>query len=388
MRFINLGTFIDVNGIPSETIVPARDVEGRNHSCLLSFLNADISDAGRECGRYIASVLSGDDHGVPNAAYDAFSSLHPWFSINAANTSSYLNRVFAHVARNGSRSMDGQRRIMRNLYAPRGLDSMCDADYWLYADEMIPLFDSSIGKDCDAGTASSAFLAGIQKRLFSAAVLLLDGSSPSLEGLSARNRIELYGDIFDCGRSGLISCAGVERSYGYSRSTAGLTLYASSDFSGDGDPLSRSSLLKALDEVSSDPSAIPFPIAEAAKVLGPANDAKPVVNEVLSPRSVEDLLLDEIFCLFHSGTMFRRAADGKFIIPGNTGAVAGSTAGADMEKIRAMYRNAYKSHHRRIAYGTMTKEMFSAWAAEAKEMMKKTAEGAVSVNEFSMWLRI
>ncbi len=53
--------------------------------------------------------------------------------------------------------------------------------------------------------------------------------------------------------------------------------------------------------------------------------------------------------------------------------------------IRA-YKRAYKTNYARIAYGLMTKEDFTAWSRQAREMRDKCVAGEISLEDFDAWL--
>ncbi len=50
------------------------------------------------------------------------------------------------------------------------------------------------------------------------------------------------------------------------------------------------------------------------------------------------------------------------------------------------YTKSYKTHNARIRYGTMTREQFAAWSAEARAMRDKCVSGKIPLDEFQDWL--
>ena len=51
------------------------------------------------------------------------------------------------------------------------------------------------------------------------------------------------------------------------------------------------------------------------------------------------------------------------------------------------YNRAYKTHNARIRYGTMTKDEFRIWAAEAKRLRNACQSGDISLDFFEAWLK-
>lgn len=50
------------------------------------------------------------------------------------------------------------------------------------------------------------------------------------------------------------------------------------------------------------------------------------------------------------------------------------------------YTKSYKTHNARIRYGTMTREQFAAWSAEARAMRDKCVSGEIPLDELQDWL--
>ena len=55
--------------------------------------------------------------------------------------------------------------------------------------------------------------------------------------------------------------------------------------------------------------------------------------------------------------------------------------------ITRAYNRAYKTHNARIRYGTMTREEFNAWTAEAKRYRDACQTGEISLEAFEEWLK-
>ena len=55
--------------------------------------------------------------------------------------------------------------------------------------------------------------------------------------------------------------------------------------------------------------------------------------------------------------------------------------------ITRAYNRAYKTHNARIRYGTMTREEFNAWTAEAKKHRDACQNGEISLEAFEAWLK-
>ncbi len=55
--------------------------------------------------------------------------------------------------------------------------------------------------------------------------------------------------------------------------------------------------------------------------------------------------------------------------------------------ITRAYNRAYKTHNARIRYGTMTREEFNAWTAEAKKHRDACQNGEISLEAFEEWLK-
>ena len=55
--------------------------------------------------------------------------------------------------------------------------------------------------------------------------------------------------------------------------------------------------------------------------------------------------------------------------------------------ITRAYNRAYKTHNARIRYGTMTREEFNAWTAEAKKHRDACQAGEISLEAFEAWLK-
>lgn len=55
--------------------------------------------------------------------------------------------------------------------------------------------------------------------------------------------------------------------------------------------------------------------------------------------------------------------------------------------ITRAYNRAYKTHNARIRYGTMTREEFKDWVAEAKHLRNACQSGDIALDRFEKWLK-
>ena len=95
MQYINTGMAFYPDGTPYEVIIPIRKLMDKQHVNMLHFLNADIRPLEDRVSAYIREIKGGARYDVPDAVYREFSVLHPYYSLNKANVSIFLNRVFA-----------------------------------------------------------------------------------------------------------------------------------------------------------------------------------------------------------------------------------------------------------------------------------------------------
>lgn len=372
MRYIDLGQAADQDGDVFPVIVPEKNIFRKGHTSLFSFLNADLASLGSAMESYFDSGFPSVDE--TDALFDRISSLHPWFSMNGANTSALMNRAAAAYA--CVRFPDSRASFLERFYVSRGVGS-CSPGYWFGEDPF--RYEPAPGEP-----VLDRPLLSIQQRLREMAVILLDHASPALSDASPRERLALYGLLHqDADYRGFVRAAGMSSSYGCAQTSPERRLGAVLDFSDEDEEISFERFCADVSRLSEDPS-YPAPVIRGVlSGLGELGSRR-AFDEILSPRSLFGLLSFEIFEMYQNGEHIRRGPDGMFPVPDTNDAPTEGTISE--EEIRALYRKAYKTHFSRIRYGIMTKQEFSAWKKEAKEMFKKTVNGEISVGEFAMYL--
>lgn len=375
MRYFNLGLLADPDGGCSTVIVPDSEMIPKGHRHLLSFLNADIDPLEQQVRNHIINTEKGRGDGALDAAYGELYALHPWFSKNPANASTFLNRIFAGCAKKKHASSKKQASFFSALFASRGLGA-CNAAYWINMDGGQP-----------AGTEEApltASLSAAQRELKEMAVFLVDSSTTALSGLSPYKKIALYGLI--PGRKmkegtmdSFVKTAGMDYAFGHVQGVFERSASAKIDFSEDGSLSSPSSIMADAEAVLDNPAADAPSFMEV--ISGLDNKQRSATDEILKPASLPDLLSFEIWEMFKKGEHVERYPSGGFAVPENTG-----DAHDFNERVRDAYKKAYKAHHARIRYGMMNKEQLGEWTNAAKEMKEKVLGGEVPFDEFVSFL--
>lgn len=383
MQYINTGMTLDRDGTPYDVVVPLRKIMDTQHINLLRFLNADIQGVEERTMGYIKDISNGARYEVQDSLYRGFSVLHPYFSLNEANISAFLNRSFACLISASWTQEKKKEEMMTALYASRGLDAECAVHYWLYDDPQ------KFTTDEDIKISPLHWLKVLQKEIKMAAVLLLDNSTSALAGTSPYKRSALYGAVSSDGfggpSDGFIRLGNMAFTYGSVQGTDARTLSAQLDFADEGDILTIDGLLADTESFMDNPSAETPSLSAALSCLG--DNGRIRMDEILLPTSLENLLQYEIKEMFAAGMTLKRDSTGKFIIPKDSTGAQTKTESLE-QSLQREYRKAYKTHHRRVAMGILTKDQLGTWVGEAKEMQRKVLDGEITLNEFVMWLKM
>ena len=379
MRYVYIGKYIGENPDAADAfpvIYPEQALCDKAHGNLFHFLNADLFPLESRLTQYAFSVSSGGAKPQLDTFYEEFGNLHPYFQNNPANVSMLLNRAFASVITGTGLDNKRLRRLMRKLYAPRGISGVCDADHWL---------KNAMPEDACSGRARGCLSSLIrdQSRLRRMAVFLLDNGTASISAFPPNTRLGLYGLCADMGSywdiDGFIPVSTMKIMYG--RVTGGELMDKGQYNIPDRDALDRE--VFALER---DPSFSAPLVSKTAKMI--ASSPRAVMDEVLYPSSLFDLLSFEIAEMYRHSEQICREKDGTFPVEKPEDYIADLSDKSMLDKeIKDVYRKAYKTHYARIKYGTMTREQFDSWAVSAREMKDRALRREIFLSDFSKWLK-
>lgn len=377
MRYVNIGQYISEDRGALTMIYPLQSLCDREHGNLMHFLNADLSSMETQLQQYADNVISGCADPCPDGFYGMIADLHPYFQINPANISILLNTAFARIIAAKGFNRNKTKKLMRRLFAPRGLSPVCDEGSWL---------DGAAGGIMEGfGGGCLASFRKDQDTLRKMAVFFLDKGTKALSSFPPNTRLCLYGLCVDdgdpFGAGGFVQVSDMKIMYGRVTGSGSGAKDQVPLESLRADGLGEEAAMLVLDPDS------PAPLLSRSAGMIPSSP-KAMLDEILCPPSFFALLSLEIGEMYRHGETFSRNADGSFPAEKPGGVIADiSEASSLKDTIREIYRKAYKTHHHRITYGTMTQEQFDLWLKAAREMKKKALNKTISLSEFSMWLK-
>jgi hypothetical protein len=151
----------------------------------------------------------------------------------------------------------------------------------------------------------------------------------------------------------------------------------------------------------------PYPVVPPTNRLAQGN--RPLgLFEVLYPESLNDILRFLTAHYLNSDVSFRECKNcGRFFaVSGMSKAEYCTRTAYDSEKtcrqigsmriyekkksenpISRIYTTAYKTHNARIRYGLMTREQFSEWSVQAREMRDRCFAGKITLSALETWLK-
>ena len=386
--YLNIGMSFDSSGadyveLPEEEIVPV------THEYLFNALDADLNRLEAYAQNYMACLDNGidPDKAIMQRIREEFSSLHPFYRACPANATVTINKAFASfIKRKYPESAEAQKTAMAKVLEVKYLHQT-DVAYWL--DNVVTSPTEQIFSE----------LFRVQEDIRRWVFIVLDNTNPDLAKLTSIQRNGLYSLVYGNAYTPLLETK-VQKStqLPYNVRLLGINM--------DFDEQYEQAVLQGFRQMQEMPTGTPECIKElindAANMTGDCE----IHTYVLE--TLEDLLKYEVYGMTQAEKRIKRCKNcGRYFVvdKGNMEYCDRIAAGetkpcSEIGKSRtyeqkiakggtamALYRKAYKTHFARIRSGTMTREQFEAWKAEATDKRQEVESGILDMDEYATWLK-
>jgi hypothetical protein len=391
--FLNLGMVFDYNNT-DYVIVKEEKMIPKTHEYLFRFLEADISRIETYAQSYLGCIdaehpensVTGDATILQRMMEELFA-IHPFFATVPANASAEINAAFAgYIKKQFLDNEELQIRLLSLLCTDQYL-GVKNVEHWL---EMAPLMEDHV----------FGSLFHLQKSISTWIFMTLDNTNPDLAKLSSKSRIGLYGLLYSGEYMPIL------------KSHMELNILRPQSFSGFGagldfDEKATFAVYESISKMQSTP-ALPAPDCIQALLTAAEQITEDCERRTYVTETLEDLLKLEVYGMAREDIRIKRCKNcGRYFIleKGNLEYCDRIAAGetkpcSEIGKTRtyeqritggnsamALYRKAYKTHFARIKSGSMTREEFDLWKAEATEKRKLAESSKLDFNEYAAWLK-
>lgn len=378
---------IDPVYVNMDRLIPA------NHSCLLQFIEYDLSKAEKPLIEYLSCIDSGKEprKHLLLTAMSELQQMHPYFLICRENAAFLLNCIFAGYIMRHCSDMDELEQ--KNLFM-----KVCVSDYSLFTDPD-NIFDNKI----DSGEDHVLdYLYNLQYDIRLWVMLTLDDTNPELARLDRQRRSVLYSHVAMKNEYNPVFSIEVEFSTSMPKKLKAKS--AEWDFNED----LYDQLYKDLNVLMWDPEAkLPKSLTDLIKLTKGNEDCDVITYQI---RDFTCLLEYEIHRMVLDGIHVKRCRNcHRYFIPERSNIeycsrVAPNSNGklcSEIGRFRvygkkaresdpayAMFNRAYRARLEKIRRGTMTREFYDKWRPIAEQKLEEVRQGKMDLDAFDEWLKM